>query len=476
MTDPVRVPSAISLVTANFLSLGLGEAVARIVAFLATVYVARVLGASYFGMTAFAAAVILYLGRVVDGGLDSGLGIRLIASKRNRIERLGVTLLAARLAGAAILFMLLSVVGLLLFPQPDGLVLATYGLLLFPIALSSRWIHLGLERARFASAARIAGELTMLLLVFALVRAPGDVVMVPLAQFAGDTLGAALLIGCLFWWGYRPSLSLRSGVLRPVLRQATPLVSASLLALLIYNSDLLLLRLFRDTAAVGHYVAAYALISFLGNLTGAYGAALLPTLARLRSRRDEKVSLYQTAMAQVLAVAFPVTVGGILVAPQIIRSVFGAGYGAAVLPLQILLCSTTLGVVREVASIGLIAHGREDRLLAMNAWGAGFNVSANLLAIPLFGMVGAAAATVATDILRIVIAQTSANREGLWMVSPARLWRPVLAVTFMAVGLVLMGRRDLWIALPAGLILYSLAMLATGGLKVQRGGPPKLSV
>ncbi len=475
-SSPIRAPTPVGLVTGNFLALGAGEVIARVVAFLATVYVARVLGAPYFGMVAFSAAVLLYLGRFVDGGLDLGLGIQLIASKRSRVERLGGMLLSTRLTVATLLSLLLAAVGILAFRKPEGYVLATYGLLLFPIALSSRWIHLGLERARHVSVARVAGELVMLSLMLTFVRSPNDVLGVPLAQFTGDALAAAVLIGWLFRWGYRTRFSVRWRVLRPVVRRATPLVSASLLGLLIFNSDLLLLRVFRGTAAVGLYVAAYALISFLGNLMSTYGAALLPTLARLQGHRNEQLSLYHTATAHVFAVALPITVGGILLAPQIIRLVFGEGYEAAALPLQILLCSTTLGVVREVARVGLLASGREDRILAMNAWGTGFNVSANLVAIPIFGMVGAASTTVATEVLRLFFAQRFAAREGFTPVGPRRFWRPVVAVAFMVVLLSVLKGSQLWLTIPAGAAVYTAALVATGGLRIRWGELPRLDM
>jgi O-antigen/teichoic acid export membrane protein len=470
------MPTADSIVTRNFLALGGGEAAARAIAFVATVYIARVLGAPYFGIVAFSAAVLLYLGRLVDGGLDQGLGIQLIASKRARIERLAFTLLVARFTIAAGLALSLLLIGTLLLPQPDGAVLAAFGLLLFPLALSTRWLHLGLERARFVAIARIAGELAMVVLVFAFVRSPKDVLAVPLAQFAGDTLAALLLVGGLIMWGYRPSFALHWRPLRAISRRAAPLVLASLLSLLIFNADLLVLRIFRGASAVGLYVAAYALISFFGNLMSAYGASLLPTLARLANRSEEQLALYRTASAHATAVALPVTVGGFLLAPEIIGAVFGEAYGPAALPLRILVWSICLGALREVARVGMLARGREDRILRMNIWGTAMNVSANLVLIPLFGMAGAAAATIGTETLRLGIIQRFATQEGLAPARLRRFWRPVAATAFMATVLAVLNGSQLWISIPAGAAAYAAALIVTGGLRVRWGKPLRLDI
>ena len=469
-----RTPA--SMVARNFLALGTGEASARVIAFIATVYVARALGSTSFGIVAFSAAVLLYLARIVDGGLDLGVGIQLVASKRSRIERLGFTLLACRTVLAVVTSLALLAVGTLLLPQPDGGVLSAFGLLLLPLALNTRWIHLGLERARFVAIARVLGELAMVALVVAFVRGPNDLVVVPLAQFAGDALAAALLAGLLFRWGHRPTLVFRWRALRPILRRAIPLIFSSLLGLIVYNSDLVFLRVFRDSSAVGLYVAAYALIAFLGNLAASYGMSLLPTLSRLPARSEDRLALYRTAMAQLLAVALPITVGGYLLAPDIIHVVFGEEYGPAAVPLQILIWTVSIMAVREVARVGLLACGREDRILGMNLWATIVNLLSNVILIPLFGMVGAAAATLGTDGVRLAIAQLFASREGLKPSGVRRYWRPVVATVAMAAALVNLDFLQLWLAVLAGAAIYLLALMLTGGVRLRWSQVPEFRI
>src|SRR5690606_28349872 len=110
---------------------------------------------------------------------------------------------------------LLVVAGFVL-RQPDGAVLALYGLTLVMVGGSTRWIHLGLERTRFAAVSRIVGELTMVVLVLLLVRGPADVTRVPLAQFLGDSLAALLLLAALRRSGIRLPVRLRRAVALPV--------------------------------------------------------------------------------------------------------------------------------------------------------------------------------------------------------------------------------------------------------------------
>ena len=154
----------------RFVILASGDAVARLIAFGVTVYIARVLGPSSYGVIGFATAVMLYLSRVADCGIEYfGLGIREVADDPRRITRLvpGVTLV--RLTVASALAVLVAIAALAA-PRPDGSVVALYGLTLVTLAASTRWVLLGLERAEVVAISRIAGEAVYALIVLASVR------------------------------------------------------------------------------------------------------------------------------------------------------------------------------------------------------------------------------------------------------------------------------------------------------------------
>ena len=66
-----------------FVALGSGEVAARLIAFAGTLYVARTLGPSRYGVIGFALAVLLYLQRLADAGFDLGVGVREVAAHRD---------------------------------------------------------------------------------------------------------------------------------------------------------------------------------------------------------------------------------------------------------------------------------------------------------------------------------------------------------------------------------------------------------
>lgn len=459
----------------TFLKLGGGEAASRLIAFAVTVYLARTLGASTYGIIVLASAILLYLAVLADCGVDM-LGIHDVAAHRDRLDTLVPEVLGARLLAALGLIAMTAVVGLTLLPDPEGTVLVAYALTLVMVGLGTRWVHIGLDQAGRVAVARVATELVVAGIVVATVRGPADLGRVPLAQLVGEGVGAFLLLRMLPGGMARLRVRLRPALVGTLLSRSWPMVLHALFGLLIFNSDFIVLRILRDSAAVGQYAAAYTLISFFLNLATAYTMSLIPALTRLRDAPEAARGAYDTAMAQLQAGAVPVAVGGILVAPQAIALVFGAGYAGAATPLQVLLLLLPVAGIRHVAQGGLLAHGRQDQLLRTVSWAAGVNVALNLALIPRWGMAGAAAATVATELVRAVIAIRYTTCLGLPMTSARRFGRILAAAGVMVLLVRGVGVQGLWLTMALGAAGYLGTLIALGAIRFRRGALPELAV
>jgi O-antigen/teichoic acid export membrane protein len=462
-------------VAKGFVKLGGGEALARVIGFGATAYLARRLGADAYGVIVLALAVMTYVGRLSDLGLDL-LGVHDVADDRDQLPTLIPRYLGARLLVATFLIATIVVAGLLVMPQPEGAVLASMCFVLAPIALGTKWVHLGLEQPGMAAAARSAQEVLASLLIVAAVNGPADLARVPVAQIIGEGVGAYILLRAV----PRTRISLREmlsvEVVRTLYRRSWPLVLSSLLGLVIFNSDFFFLRFFRDSATVGTYATAYLLIGFCVNLGHSYSMSLLPAITRLKGDPGAELKLYHNALAQVFAGSFPVAVGGCLVASQLIPVVFGRQYAAAAAPLQILIWSIPIAFTRYVAQSVMVAHERQKRMLAHAATAATTNVALNLTLIPIWGMRGAAAVTVLTEAVRLVPMLRDLQRNGLPMAPPARFARAAAAGGIMALTLALCGFSNLWLAVATGVVVYPVALYFLGGIRLRSATSPELSV
>ena len=448
--------------------MGLGDGLARLLSFGATIYLARVLGADGYGVVALALGIALYLQQLVDYGVEA-LGIRRVAAARTDAAAMAGAYLAGRMALAITLLAITAVAATVFLPDPEGPVLALYALTLFPIALSTRWVHLGLERARPVGVARVVGEAIMLLGVLVFVRSPEGILSVPLAQFVGDGVAMGWLFLRLGSHGLRVRLRWDGPRIRELAGSALPLVGHSLLGLVIYNSDLIFLRLFRGRGDVGLYAVAYTLISFMLNLGWAYSQSLLPTLTRLDSEGGDKGGLFQTAQAQVFVVTAPLAVGGWLVAEPLLQSLFGPEYLAAGAALAVLIWSVPISLVRTVSLAGLLSGERQDLVLRTTTSSAAVNLLLNVALIPRFGILGAAYATVITEVMRATLAVLFVTRSGYPGLALRRFIPSFVSAVAMGAAVAALSDLDVWLRIGVGALVYMAVLIATGGIRV-RGG------
>jgi O-antigen/teichoic acid export membrane protein len=459
----------------TFLVLGSGEAVARLVAFAATVYLARTLGATSYGIVGLALAVRLYFLCLVEGGIDS-IGAREVAADPTRAAVLAPPLLAVRLAVAIGLVSVLGLVALLLLPQPDGVIIAGYALTLLPVALNTRWVAVGLGWSRAAVAGRIGGEAMMAIVVLLTVRGVHDLAKAPLAQLLGDGFAALVLASWLAREGMALTVHRDWTAARPVLRSALPLVGHAILGLVIFNSDFLFLRAYYNPTQLGYYAAAYTLVSFLLNLGVTYYQSLLPSLTRVSASVEARTGLYHTAMAQVFAAGFPLAVGGGLLAPLIIQLVFGDVYGPSTVALRILLLSIPAAFLRNVAQAALVAIGAQAAVFRTSVIAAACCLALNLALIPRYGILGAALATFLTETLRTIVVLGFARKAGFASAGLPRFWPALLAGVAMGAVLWVVRPGTLWTGLSIGVLAYGGVLTLGGGLRFRKGRLPVLSV
>ncbi|HXI20703.1 MAG TPA: polysaccharide biosynthesis C-terminal domain-containing protein, partial [Gemmatimonadales bacterium] len=132
--------------------------------------------------------------------------------------------------------------------------------------------------------------------------------------------------------------------------------------------------------------------------------------------------------------------------------------------------------LRNVPQTALIAAHRQDRVMLTAAWAAGANLVLNLVLIPLYGLAGAALATLLTEVLRTALAVRYAALEGFGLTGPRRFWRSGLAAGIMGGTLLLLAPANLWLAILLGAAVYGLVLVTVGGIRFDAGWRPRLAV
>ncbi len=268
---------------------------------------------------------------------------------------------------------------------------------------------------------------------------------------------------------------LRREILRPhlrtdwslqswMLRESYPLMLNNLLATAFWRIDILILTPIVGAFGVGLYSAAYKYIDGLNVIPSYFTLAVFPVMSRFagddaaRLVRTHKLSLRLLTM-----MAIPVAVFVFFTAKPLILILGGQDYvPGAVTALQILILSIPIGFMNSVTHYVLIAVGQQRFLTRVFVFGVIFNVTANLLLIPRFGVPGAAFVTILSE-FSLFFPFYYVVRKHLgplpWF---DVLWRQIVAGLAMAAIFVLVGPFSLLLAIALGSVVYILGLFVTG--------------
>jgi O-antigen/teichoic acid export membrane protein len=250
---------------------------------------------------------------------------------------------------------------------------------------------------------------------------------------------------------------------RNVLRLSWPLGAMLILNVIYFRIDIVMLSYFKPGAEVGWYGLAYRVIESALFFPAMFGGLLLPNISALiiknrqRAQKLLEQALYVTLLAAVLAgIVF------IIFAQPVIVFLSGQQFRAAAPLLQVLTGALFAMFFGNIFGFVLVALKKHKQLLVLYGTLALGNVLANLIFIPLFGVMAAAWTTVVTEVVAAGVAGVL-----VWWAVPYRLVLSkamliILAATLAAAVAVILPQAWhilLKIALVVGLYIVSGAFL-----------------
>jgi O-antigen/teichoic acid export membrane protein len=425
----------------NTVSLIFANVIAQLLGWGVTVFLARKLGPGFFGQFSFVYAVFIYFSLFANFGL-SLFGTRQIARDPNHIEHYLANIIALRLVLALCCYGCLTVfASCQKNALQDPVMLMIYGLGLFPLAFQPDWILQGLEKLHWVGLGKIVswGSYTTFIILF--IGGPEHLERIPLAYVFSLALSMLVSWGVFIRSCGLPRIKLSLGAFSAILRSTLPFGASLLLVQIVQNLDAVMIGLMRNTDEVGQYNAAYNVIMFLIMLGGAYFDSIYPLISKYYSQQAmgslAKVQYY--SMWLVAVVVLPMSVGGTVLADPIIRFLYGPEYQSAVLPFQILIWSILLWALNNVYVRGLLGCSRERGFIGVLSLQALLNVVMVMIAIPRYGLVGAAASTVIAELVGLLLYAREFRK--VLELSPCRaMIKPLIASGVMAAFLFGIGR------------------------------------
>ena len=150
----------------------------------------------------------------------------------------------------------------------------------------------------------------------------------------------------------------------------------------------------------------------------------------------------------------PFVIGGLMIAPQLLATVFGHAYAPAATALKLLLISLLFVALHGTARNVFLAHDRLGVETVVMSIGVVVNVILNLFWIPRYGLNGAAFATAVAEGFALIGCAFAIERFGVRL-TLAPMIAPLLAGGLMAAGIYAVGvERPVIVSIFVGAAIY----------------------
>ncbi len=406
-----------------------GKFIGRACGFLAQVLLLRWLGPAAAGVYAIGLSLFLLAHLLASLGIDHGV-IRFASRYHGRDETrlravlllsLRVTLFSGLLWGGALLLAARPLADNV-YRMPDlfsVLVVLSAGVVfaaLLRVAAAGSRVS---QQMHHSVLAEDLGQPVLFLLTVVAGWAAGLGLLAAVFGLVASYTLAALAALWLLALRYRGWLRARARDLnaRQLLGFSVSAAGASILGLLSLWIDRLLVGYFLGDAQTGIYHSAALVSVVFVVVLSSFNAMFSPMIADLYHRGDlaRLGRLFRISTKWGLYVCLPVLLVVLIFPRAVVTNMFDARFTAGMPAMIVLVCGQMANVASGAVAHLLIMSGHQNRWLLLSGVSVAANVLLNLLWIPRYGLLGAAAAT-ALSMAGLMLAGLAAVRRhlGLW--------------------------------------------------------------
>jgi O-antigen/teichoic acid export membrane protein len=381
---------------ANVLATAGAQVLGKVLTLVWTVVAARELNHHDFGEYNFVLSLALILSAISEWGFDPALVRMASRSPADRDRHYTEAVVAE------------SLVGLLLFGAVLAAVLPTrdtgadrLAMLLIFLAVfidiwndTARSVGAAAARQGRTSAALLAQRVATAALVLPLLWAGTGIAGLAGGMLGGYVIGWSANVAAIRSFGGQLRLrSLTRAELRSFVRLSLPIGVSSLILALTARIDVVLIEVFKGSAAVASYAAAYRLFEAVLFVTFAVSSATFPMMSTASDDHERVRTVARAAAAIMMVLLVPFT-AVCLVDTAGVLALFGGSYpDLSAGALRWLAVAPLAYSLAYCASTALIAVGRNRGLVVVSTVALVVNVVLNLIVVPHWAGTGAALVT-----------------------------------------------------------------------------------
>lgn len=379
--------------------------VQSILALVISMLTARYLGPSNYGLISYASSVVAFVVPIMQLGLPSILVQEIVNKPKQEGEILGTSIVLSVISSFACMLGVVAFANVVNVGETTTIIVcALYSLLLLAQAIEivQYWFQAKLASKYVSITSLVAYAIVSAYKIFLLVTEKSIYWFAVSNALDYAIIGVVLLIIYRKLLGSRLRFSL--ALAKSMLAKSRYYIVSNMMITIFAQTDRIMLKLMVDDAAAGYYSVA---VSCAGMTSFVFGAIIDSMRPMIFESKKTDNSAFEKNVSRLYSViiylSFAQSVAMTLLAPLIVNILYGVEYQNSVGILQVLVWYTTFSYMGSVRNIWILAEDKQRYLWIINLSGALTNVVLNAILIPLLGGVGAALASLITQVFTNVI-------------------------------------------------------------------------
>lgn len=392
----LRNTSTKQTIAKNAFWLFVGQLLARLIKIGILAYAARVLGVAEWGTFSYAMSVAALITLLMDFGINA-----IITRESVRDASVQETYFATAFVLKSVLFVVAIAVACIVPPIVfgHGPIASIVPIVVFMFGLDG-FRDFGASMARAREKMEIESFVhivtNILIVVFGVAALAMSATAKSLAWGYVLGVGIGTIMAFFPFRSYFKTMrqSFKPELIKKIFITCWPFGMLGLMGVILTNVDSVMIGWWRDIVAVGYYGAIQRIVQLVYIVPSLISVAFFPAISRLVDDKPVLRAILERGISILTLLAVPLTVGSIVLGPEIIRILFGDAFMPAAPAFQILALSFLPVFLSSMLASAAFALNRERLLLKYVIFGVVGNFLLNLALIPTFGIEGASWSTV----------------------------------------------------------------------------------
>ena len=373
--------------------------------FIIGVFTARYLGPTSYGLISYAASIVAFFLPIMQLGFSSTLVREIVNQPEREGQVLGTSLVLNIISSIACVIGITTFSFLSTPTETETIVvcgLYSLSLVFQASEMIQYWFQAKLLSKYPSIVSLVAYVVVSLYKVYILIAGKSVRWFAVTHVIEACIIASALLI--IYLKCGKQKLSFSFELAKEMFSRSKHYISAAMMVVVFQQTDRLMLKWMLNETETGYYSASLTCLGITGFVFMAIIDSARPSILESKKRSEKEYAekltmLYTVVNLLSLAQSIAMTV----FAKMIIGIIFGADFLPASRVLQVAVWYTAFGYYGTVRNVWILAEEKQQYLWKINLAGATLNVVLNFILIPILGGVGAAVASLATQLFTNVV-------------------------------------------------------------------------